>query len=48
MRKDKALEVCSYYMGTKLYENLFQKLAEKGVDHDILYFCARDETSSHA
>lgn len=42
MRKDKALEVCSYYMGTKLYENLFQKLAEKGVDHDILYFCARE------
>ncbi len=42
MKKNKVLEVCSYYMGTKLYENLFQKLSEKGMEHDILYYCARE------
>ncbi|WP_100065703.1 glycosyltransferase family 4 protein [Miniphocaeibacter massiliensis] len=39
--KDKALEVCSYYMGTSLYKNLFDQFTDKKVDHDILYFCSR-------
>ncbi len=39
--KNKALEVCSYYMGTNLYKNLFNDFSENGIDHDILYFCAK-------
>lgn len=42
MENKKVLEVCSYYMGTKLYENLFHALKEKEIDHDILYFCASE------
>lgn len=39
--KNKVLQVCSYYMGTNLYENLFEELTEKNMLHDILYFCAK-------
>lgn len=39
--RDKVLQVCSYYMGTNLYENLFEKFTNKDILHDILYFCAK-------
>ena len=39
--KESILEVCSYYMGTNLYQNLFEQFAKKNIEHDILYFCAR-------
>lgn len=37
----KILQVCSYYMGTKLYQNLFDELGRKGMDYDTFYFCAK-------
>lgn len=40
MENNKALQVCSYYMGTRLYQNLFDEFDEKNIDHDILYFAS--------
>lgn len=40
MKKDKALQVCSYYMGTRLYQNLFDEFEKEGIEHDILYFAS--------
>ena len=37
----KILQVCSYYMGTVLYQNLFDELGRKGMDYDTFYFCAK-------
>ncbi len=41
MSDKKTLQVCSYYMGTKLYQNLFDEFERKGIGYDILYFCAK-------
>lgn len=40
MKKNKVLQVCSYYMGTNLYQNLFDELEKKGIEEDVLYYCA--------
>lgn len=41
MNDKKILQVCSNYMGTKLYQNLFDNLSRKGIEHDVFYFCAK-------
>lgn len=34
----KILHICSYYLGTKLYQNLFDSLEKKGIDEDVYVF----------
>lgn len=38
--RSKTLQLCSYYMGTPLYQNLFDELTALGFDHDIVYYAA--------
>ncbi|HHX68999.1 MAG: glycosyltransferase family 4 protein [Miniphocaeibacter sp.] len=39
--RNSVLEVCSYYMGSTLYQSLFDQFDYKKIDYDILYFCSR-------
>ncbi len=34
----KILHICSYYLGTKLYQNLFDSIEKKGIDEDVYVF----------
>ena len=34
----KVLQICSYYVGTDLYQNLFNALEEKGLEETIYVF----------
>lgn len=38
--RNSVLEVCSYYMGSTLYQNLFDQFDNEKIEHDILYFCS--------
>lgn len=46
MAELKLLQICSYYMGSGIYKNLFKELEDSEIDENILYYASNESNLS--